>query len=63
MIYNELILTFFKCLFNKNYQKFIPKSELHLTYWKFQNLPEAENTFIFKLTPLLVRYQRLPVII
>ncbi len=30
MNFNRLILTNFKCLFNKNYQKFILKSELSL---------------------------------
>ena len=32
MIYNELILTFFKCLFNKNYHKTILKSELNIYF-------------------------------
>jgi hypothetical protein len=30
MNFNTLILTIFKCLFNKNYQKFILKNELSL---------------------------------
>lgn len=45
---NSLILTKFKCLFNKNYQKKIPKSEL-----KKKERKQEDGSW--KLYPLILK--------